>query len=156
MPSVLDRGVSMSSVPRRSPAPAPRRRQRRSVSSSVAPECGFHDEYVLGARIGEGAFGSVFSARRAVASGAAQAVAVKVVDLRPGSGRSADLEKRERSVRREVAMLQAAPRSPHIVQCLGYQICEDFAYVVMEHGGMRLLRAMEKSSDLTEVTSCRA
>lgn len=79
--------------------------------------CGFQAAYALQERIGCGAYGLVFAARRLAKDG--PRVAVKVTSARDG-------------LQREASLQSAVPPCEHVVQCLDFYSHGTFAYLVME------------------------
>lgn len=59
-------------------------------------------------------------------------------------------KKMQRAAAREVAMLQALPRSPNVMQFHGLYASGDLAYMVLEKCGMKLLQCLERMPALTE------
>lgn len=107
----------------------------------------FHREYILEDRLGQGTYGTVFAA-----SGARGHVAVKVVDLRAQAKNGGVDARLVSAVRREVAVLRALPKSPNIVAFHDRYASGGLVYMVMEHGGVGLLPALEGMEVLTEET----
>eukprot|EP00429_Kryptoperidinium_foliaceum_P080681 CAMPEP_0176228132 /NCGR_PEP_ID=MMETSP0121_2-20121125/23119_1 /TAXON_ID=160619 /ORGANISM="Kryptoperidinium foliaceum, Strain CCMP 1326" /LENGTH=237 /DNA_ID=CAMNT_0017567421 /DNA_START=21 /DNA_END=730 /DNA_ORIENTATION=+ len=119
----------------------------------------FHEEYQLGGKLGEGAFGCVYSARPCSPGNNSVDVAVKVFDLcvidARGRRRRCIDDKLRRVVDKEVAILQLLPASQHIVQFHASFVnagAEGLAYIVMERCTGVLLPLLEGTSPYTEAS----
>lgn len=130
---------------------APQEMVESDVIAPKAAPCDFHHEYMLGEKLGSGAFGLVYSARKGVNG---KDVAVKVVDAHKESldgGRTDAVDKtRQRVIELEVAILRILPRSANVITFFDVYAGEGLAYLVMEKCSMGLLAYLHNMPVLTE------
>jgi len=98
----------------------------------------FNRDFVLGEKLGQGAFASVFTARKAC--GGELEVAVKVIDVRREGRRFAE---------REAAITRELPVSQYVIRSYGLCDSGDFVYLLMEKCEIGLLDALERFPRLT-------
>jgi len=130
---------------------------RSSSKGDLRVRRGFHSDYILGGKLGKGAFAQVYTVRKAAGQGE-DSSAVKVMDLRadrsgkPRSESEPIDTKRKAAVETEIAILAK-------VAGLGYSVCMHdsyldgaFSYIVMEKCDKTLLLTLECQPVLIEYT----
>jgi len=120
------------------------------------PRVPFHRQQLLLARLGQGAFSCVYSARRLTQEGdqdLGEEVAAKVTDLRKGKGANkTELvdPRMKRLVDKEAEILFRVRSHKFVVTCIDHYVEGHLAYLVMEKCDMTLLQLLERRPVVTE------
>lgn len=116
----------------------------------------FHKEYLLGPKLGSGAFAQVYSAHRVSTGDFDHQVAVKITDLRKDLGPSGDADsqmidsrKRQTAIS-ELKLLQIVTNRKNCIALLESYIDGCFSYMVTPKYDETLLSSLERDPCLTE------
>jgi serine/threonine protein kinase len=125
----------------------------RSIAESVAESAeDFHAKYILGSKLGRGAFGHVRIATPASKRSNANVedMAVKILDLRHAGDLEKVSAKAQRSSLTEASMWLMAKHHANVVQLREVFYDSQLCYFVMEKCGCGLFRYMECLHELNE------
>mmetsp|Transcript_123541 Transcript_123541/g.357222 ORF Transcript_123541/g.357222 Transcript_123541/m.357222 type:complete len:407 (-) Transcript_123541:402-1622(-) len=120
-------------------------------AQAVVARCGFHQDFALSRKLGEGSYGSVYLASRADDG---ETFAVKVTDLRRSPAterkRPCNAHRHRQATTREISCLRLAAGSPYIVRFVDLFVEGGLAYVVLEKCDLSLLQHLEALPELNE------
>lgn len=122
------------------------------VSATEVPQ-DFHAQYLLGIKLGRGAFAQVRIATEvsdAAVSAQQHEFAVKIVDLRDPAKPDASSTVSEKSARNEAGVWEMAGQHPNCVRLYDVSFNNNLCYFVMEKCSSGLLQALESMPELTE------
>jgi len=122
------------------------------VSPTEVPR-DFHDQYLLGIKLGRGAFAQVRIATEVFAapiSTQTHEVAVKILDLRDPAKPEASSSVSDKSARNEQGCWEIAGNHPNCIRLFEVSFSNNLCYFVMEKCSSGLLQALESMPELTE------